>query len=294
MNCKICCCSEFTVVYDDVIRNGSVGNYTNDKVKLFQCKNCGAIFHLPYVSNDEYYRSEEYRTSVDGSSDADTFQKNHDKESLDKLEYTGTEIFRNKVVADIGCGGGSFLDYVRGVAKEIIAIEPSENFLHYLHNKGIVAFPYAKDAVIDFKEKVDIVTSFDVIEHVEDPVTFLRDSYTLLNEKGTAIIGTPTDAPFMRSLLGNVYEKKVLFSVQHLWYLSEESIKIAAKKAGFKKYEVKYFQRYGISNMMAWLRDKKPEGNIHFNGVSDTLNAVYKEELERQKLGDYIVLYASK
>lgn len=68
----------------------------------------------------------------------------------------------------------------------------------------------------------DVITSFDVIEHVEDPREFLQDVYDLLSPKRQAIIGTPTDAPVMRELLGEIYEKNQLFSTQHPWIFGEK------------------------------------------------------------------------
>lgn len=59
----------------------------------------------------------------------------------------------------------------------------------------------------EIRWKVEVVTSFDVIEHVENPRKFIKEVYELLAPNGTAIIGTPTDAPIMRELLGEVYEK---------------------------------------------------------------------------------------
>ena len=65
--------------------------------------------------------------------------------------------------------------------------------------------------------KIDVITSFDVIEHVEEPTKFITDIFELLAEGGQAIIGTPTEAPVMRELLGEIFEKKLLFSTQHIW-----------------------------------------------------------------------------
>ncbi len=48
-----------------------------------------------------------------------------DKETLDKLQYTKTDIFKGKSVADIGCGAGAFLVFLKGVAMNLVAIEPS-------------------------------------------------------------------------------------------------------------------------------------------------------------------------
>lgn len=107
MKCKLCNCEDVAVTYDGRIRNGKVGNYTNGKIKMFRCQKCRTIWH-DSMDRDykEYYQSEEYRNELEGTSDVDEFYRMHDGESLEKFRYTGTEIFRDKVVADVGCGAG--------------------------------------------------------------------------------------------------------------------------------------------------------------------------------------------
>ena len=86
MNCKICGCSRVKIIYDDVIRNGGIGHYTSHAVKMYQCEECGVIWHEPLVEDiGEYYESPEYRAAMDEGSDEETFYINHDKETLDKF-----------------------------------------------------------------------------------------------------------------------------------------------------------------------------------------------------------------
>lgn len=136
--------------------------------------------------------------------------------------------------------------------------------------------------------------SFDVIEHVEDPKQFIEGIYELLKDGGNAIIGTPTDAPILRELLGSVYERHILFNTQHLWIFNEDNLKQIANEVGFKKIEIKYFQRYGFENMLGWLKDKEPRADINLNSISKTMDAVFKSQCSDNKLADYIVLYAQK
>ena len=139
-----------------------------------------------------------------------------------------------------------------------------------------------------------MAVSFDVIEHVENPSVFLKEVYELLAPGGQAIIGTPTDAPVMWSLLGEVYEKQQLFSTQHLWVLSEESLRIIAQKAGFKDIKIRYFQRYPVGNLLGWLKDKKPRSDVKEAFLTEGLDSAWKSMCNERGLSDYIVLYAGK
>lgn len=294
MKCKICGNENIGIAYRGIVRDGGLGQYTKEEVTMWQCSECGVIWHEPIQEVKDYYESEEYRQSLEGSSEEETFYRLHDKETYDKFTYTGTTIFRNKTIADIGCGAGAFLDFLKGVAADIIAVEPSQTYRKIMERKGFFTYAYAKDAFDKWMGKIDVITSFDVIEHVEDPITFLKECYQLLSTEGEAIIGTPTDAPVMRSLLGELYERQQLFSTQHLWVFSEKNLKMMAEDVGFKEVSVKYFQRYGVCNLLGWLREKRPNGDLHEEWISDALDRVWKAEAESQGMADYIVLYVNK
>ena len=295
MKCKICGSENIDIIYNDLIRDGGLGQYTKKPIKIFQCKNCDVIWHDNEIADvKEYYETEEYRNELGESSEEEKFYELHDKETFDKLNYTGTTIFRNKVVADIGCGCGAFLDYISGVAREVVAVEPSLKYRNIMSRKGFSTYSYADEAKKLYANKIDVITSFDVIEHVQSPESFIKDVYDLLTVGGKAIIGTPIDAPIMRSLLGKDYEKKLLFSTQHLWILSEKNLRMISEKCGFKNIDIKYYQRYGIDNMLGWLKEKEPKSEIKQKFITETLNNVWKAQLVDNRLADYIVLYLEK
>lgn len=294
MKCKICGNEKISVIYNGKIRDGKLEHYTDINVKMYQCGKCKVIWHDPIMNLEEYYESVEYRKSLEGATDEKTFYRLHDKETLDKFMYTGTEIYRDKIVTDIGCGCGAFLDYINGVASSVIAIEPSEVYRKIMDKKGFITYPYATDALNSWRNKVDVITSFDVIEHVETPQDFLKECNELLVDGGTAIIGTPTDAPVMRELLGTIYEKKILFSTQHLWIFSEDSLRKMAEEVGFSSVEIKYYQRYGIGNMLGWIKDKEAGSTIESKLISSALDAIWRTDCESRNISDYIVLYARK
>ncbi len=295
MRCNLCNSEKTKIIYDGKIRNGGLGQYTVQNIKMYQCLECGTIWHQNTVEKlNEYYESSAYRQSLEGTSEEENFYILHDGETLDKFIYTGTTIFRKKAVADIGCGCGAFLDFLKGVASSVVAVEPSEAYRKIMDEKGFVTYPYTEDALSDWSDKLDVVVSFDVIEHVSDPIEFMTNIYKLLTPGGKAIIGTPTETPIMRQLLGEIYEKKLLFSTQHLWIFSADSLKRITQIAGFEKSDVKYFQRYGLNNLLGWLRDKEPNVEIKETFITPTLDAVWKSECDEKGMADYIVIYLTK
>lgn len=292
MVCSICGSSNCEMIYNDKIRRGSFGHMTKEKIPVYHCKECDVIWHGNVNEDMEgYYSSEEYRNEIDESGIEDYYQ-NHDFETLEKLNYTGTAIYRHKRIADIGCGGGSFLDFAgRGIAEETIAIEPTEMFHKELEKKGHKVFSYMTDAKKEYEGALDVITSFDVIEHVESPLAFMKEQRSLLKKGGKVINGTPSSAVVMRQALGKEYEE-FLFSYQHPWILSEESLRIIAKEAGFKNIRVEYKQRYGLGNLISWLRNHRPEGHTSYDYISEGVEEIWKRELERKGIADYLVIYA--
>jgi len=290
MECKICGSRKSEVIYKGIIRDGSFGNYTKNDVEIHQCLDCGAIYH-ENSRDAQFYESDEYRQKM--GEETDDYASLHDKEVLDKLLITGTDIFRDRTVADIGCGGGSFLDFVAGAASQVLGIEPTGVFRKKLEKKGYHMYSYMEDALKDYEGRVDIITSFDVIEHVENPRRFMEESYALCRQGGRIIIGTPTEQPVMRMALGEEYDK-FLFSTQHLWVLNSESLKLSAELAGFRNIEVKYRQRYGLGNLVSWLKYKKPMGNVPCPYISECVSRSWVADTEERGMADYIVVYAEK
>lgn len=181
--CKICGSEEIKEEYTGIIRDGGLGKYTDKPVTMYRCLNCGVIWHSPLIDTRSYYENDSYRMSLEDTVEEADFYRLHDCESLDKFRYTGM-IFRDKICADIGCGAGAFLDLVRGAAKDVIAVEPTKQYGEILRRKGFHTYAYGQNALSEWAEKIDVITSFDVIEHVDDPIKFLEEIYLLLAKMG--------------------------------------------------------------------------------------------------------------
>lgn len=293
MECKICGCRKIDTIWNDRIRNGKFGQLTETPVKMYQCGDCGTIWHdVDATGYADYYESEQYRQETNGGVAAEFFYQSFDEEVLRKLTWIGTSEIRGKIVADVGCAVGSLVDFWSGPAKKIIAIEPSKIFRKELKEKGYVVYPYISDAVADGAE-ADLVTSFDVIEHIEDPVLFVKEIYDLCSSGGRVVIGTPAEYAIARRLAGHAFEQ-FQFRHQHPWIFTKDALELMAIKAGFTIEKTAYKQRYNFSNLLMWLSEGKPNGNGHLPFITQELEDEYIRSCEEKQVADYLLIYLRK
>ncbi|MFV1996142.1 MAG: class I SAM-dependent methyltransferase, partial [Verrucomicrobiales bacterium] len=180
-SCPACVEAEWKELYRGKVRVGKFPNLSDQEVKVWRCAKCG-VGYLP----DAFcgYEDDRYRESVDGKGDIDAYHAAHDRLLSFHFNLVGADSIRDRVVADVGCGGGSFLDFCSNVAERTIAIEPSLSYRAGLETKGHLTFGSATDALDDWSGRVDLAVSFAVIEHVEDPVSFLHEVRELLRDDG--------------------------------------------------------------------------------------------------------------
>jgi len=77
--------------------------------------------------------------------------------------------FRDKIVLDYGCGGGAFLDLVSGLSEKTLGIEPFSGYHESLIGRDHEVFSNIESAQLKYKNQVDSIVSFGVLEHVENP-----------------------------------------------------------------------------------------------------------------------------
>jgi 2-polyprenyl-3-methyl-5-hydroxy-6-metoxy-1,4-benzoquinol methylase len=243
------------MLYHGLIRLGKFGDWSREEHTVHQCEQCQAGF-LPLSGFS--YEEDEYRQRVESSAAVEDFYRLHDREQAEKLGILGTETLRGQVVADIGCGGGSFLDFLYGVAQETIAIEPARSYQDALAQKHRY-FQYGADALPRYAGKVDLAVCFAVIEHVADPVVFLQEIRRLLKPGGSLLLSTPNYDDWLISFLPGVYDR-FFFRRAHTWYFNGPSLTNLAELAGFGKVVLRYVQRFDLSNALHWIKDHRPTG----------------------------------
>ena len=281
--CRICGASDWDILYEGPIRLGKFGDCSKADHVVCRCSKCQSGFLALTPLN---YEKSDYREMVDGSDSPGHYYKLHDKEQADKLKMLGTEDIRGKIIADVGCGAGSFLDIIKGLASKTIAVEPTKSFHHELRTKGHVTYSYCENALKEWAGTVDIVVSFAVIEHVEDTLSFLKEIKSLLRPDGFLLISTPNTDDWLLEFMPVEYGC-FFYRYAHAWYFNRASLNYICKAAGYRDINVVFKQRCDISNALLWAYEHRPTGLGELE-VLKGLDSVYREFVEDKGISDFI------
>ena len=98
-------------------------------------------------------------------------------------------------ILDIGCGGGLFLSLLKRRGAQVIGIELSDSRAQYAktkHGLNIDKHPIESDFWWNgYAQYFDVVTLWDVIEHVNYPYQTLQSAVKVLKPGGLLLIDTP-------------------------------------------------------------------------------------------------------
>lgn len=149
-------------------------------------------------------------------------------------------------VLDVGCGDGEFLLACREAGINTLAgIEPSPaagNLAREGIGKVIRTGGY-EDQPTD--QRYDLVTLFQTIEHIDDPIGFLGKTRELCHPGGYVAVACHNYQAPVNRVMG---EKSPIFDIEHLQIFSTKSITRAMVKSGLEAVSVRpYSNTYPLS-----------------------------------------------
>lgn len=112
----------------------------------------------------------------------------------------------NKIVLDAGCGEGYGANYLAESAKSVIGIDVASEAILYAkekYQKENLQFLVMDVCQMNFaQDSFEVVTSFQVIEHLKEYEKFVKDVFNILKNKGIFIVSTPNKATFSPNIEG--------------------------------------------------------------------------------------------
>jgi len=196
-------------------------------VDYWRCGRCSFRFATPDVNPNlsrslSGYEEAYLQYLADDPGDAVNFQ------SLCSW-MEGFATLESKRVLDVGAGSGKLVRFIRGRGVDASGVEPSRAlFDRFLKDDPAFACSTLDDLESPGRQ-FDIITAFDVIEHVADPVGFLRGIEKRLAAGGVCFVSTPD----VESLVARAFGLRWHFYYPyHLSYLGPRTIAKAAATSG--------------------------------------------------------------
>ena len=284
--CAVCGAGDAAVSYAGPVRRGVFGEFLPGRI--LRCPACG----LEWLVADEtldlaQYRTGEYRERVGEAASPEHFFAAHDREQFEKVFRLRAVLTRGATVADVGCAGGAFLDFVGGFAGRTIAVEPAGFYHDSLRARGHEVHVTA-DTIPP--ADVDVATSFSVIEHVETPMAFLSSMRAMLKPGGLIVLSTPNRRDILIDHGPDAY-KSFFYRQVHLFYFDAASLREALVRAGFVDVRIDHAHRFGFGNYVEWLCTGRPPGPAA-GPLGDAFDATWRATLEAQGVSDYLYAIA--
>ena len=198
--------------------------------KIRKCLSCGLAFHTEFSNEEElrdyythYYREDNLAfspiTEARFQSLVSTFEP-----------YRATNH-----MLDVGCGSGHFLKVAMEKGWGAFGTEIASGAFDQLAKLGINSFCGKLESANYAGEFFDVVYCSEVIEHLLDPTTLLREIARILRPGGLLYLTTPNFNSLSRRLLASKWR---VFSKEHICYFTPGSLAGATGDAGFRTVAV--------------------------------------------------------
>ena len=211
-------------------------------------------FHYvdPIPSEEElshYYAQQYYQESK-----ASTYSQSYSKEELQGIKIDAyvsnyvvqDHVFNNKkLLLDIGCGEGFFMDIFHGFGWDVIGTDYSiagatRHNPHLIEKILVGKLETVLENFINKKKYFNLINLGNILEHVTNPINLLETCHQLLEKDGVLRVKVPNDLSELQSVL----EKKKLTNSDwfcppdHLSYFNFKNIKETLMKSNFSILKV--------------------------------------------------------
>ncbi len=226
MKCKLCGSDTNNFLY----RVPDLWFQRSDVFAIYrQCSECGLVFKDTELSKTDAQISFPIGIREKGKSSLGFWI------GLEARRKIVTRFKKSGKILDIGCGTGVFLYHLsrKNNSWEVIGVEPDKLSAEYGKQKyGINIIPEKFEDVLFSGEKFDVITLWDVIEHVEEPEKVLLKSNELLKEDGILVLRTPNLDSVDSKIFKDAWAG--FDSPRHLYVFKKSHINLLLNKADFE------------------------------------------------------------
>ena len=200
--------------------------------RLIACPTCDVVYASPLPARDSLVKAYE-DAAFDSSEESRCASRTYGR-FLPRIKKR----LRDLVGAiDVGTGDGAFLEQLLAEGfTDVMGIEPSKAPIA-VSNKTVRALIRYGPFEAQHLEAggYSLVTCFQTLEHLSDPLGMCRSTFELLKEGGAAFFICHNRRAVSTKLLGT---RSPIFDIEHLQLFSPTSVKYLLEQGGFCDVEV--------------------------------------------------------
>ena len=240
-----------------------------EKLFLLKCKKCDFVFDERVASPQElndYYDAANSTVKVVPDATINSFNKLLD--FFEKYKGAGN-------ILDLSCGQGDFLVEAKKRNWNVYGTEFSQSAINFCLERGITMHQDDLNKEIFGGMKFDVITSFEVIEHINNPNDFASLINHKLQDRGIAYCTTPNFNSLLRFFEKDRF-KMIVYPV-HISFYTKKSIKYLGKLNNLKSIKLKT-TGLDLGRLVEVFKPNKlensPEPNKHFHANKEITEKV--------------------
>jgi 2-polyprenyl-3-methyl-5-hydroxy-6-metoxy-1,4-benzoquinol methylase len=226
---------------------------------LYKCSECSMLsLHPVPHQTDDIYGKDYFSGSTEGYGYVDY---DEDKEPMrqtfhDYLRKIEGHTGKKGLLLDVGAATGFFMSIAEGAGWKTKGVEISKYAMMLAQKKGLDVI-HGTMANIDVASPIfDVITMWDVLEHMPDPITDLKRARDMLDKNGLLVLNTPDSGSVYAKLLGKRWH--LIIPPEHIHYFTNESIAKVLDACGFETISIsrigkKFTLEYIFAMLHKWL-----------------------------------------
>ncbi len=198
-------------------------------LQIVECRECGYVYANPRWESgellDAYKAVEDETYLLEQAARRKTFELR-----MQGIEQQIGRAYARRLL-DVGAYIGVFVDVAQKAGWDACGVEPSEWAYTTAIKQGLPIIKGDLDAPALSDARFDVITMWDVIEHVDDPAGELSKSHRLLKPGGLIVIHTMDIDSLLARLMGHRWP---WLMDMHIHYFSRRTLTQMLENAGFE------------------------------------------------------------
>lgn len=235
---------------------------------LYECSKCAVQFWIPFKNPGVKHYSRNYivRDTMDPQ-----FLYGYHRKFLKVQSFS-----KNTKILEIGCGTGDILVELKKRGCEVWGVDMDPVAVAFIKKhfklKNVYAMPVDDFFKLSNLPKFDFIIFFELFEHLDNPLNFIKNIKKLLKDNGTIVISTPC----RERILPNLWQSD--FPPHHLTRWDRKAISNMFEKIGFRITQIYYTDQ--LKFLMESLNSK-----LRLNLVLKTAKTFKNKKIEKSEKG---------